>query len=285
MSNLVQNRQKKNYKSIIHEVIFEADTHSGKLFDILLLISISASVLAVSLESVKSIDNVYGDQLYIIEWLFTILFTIEYLLRLYSVMKPIKYATSFFGVVDLMSILPSFIGLLFPLAGIQSLLVIRALRLLRIFRILKLPRYLGEATMLSQALIKSKNRIIVFLSTITVLSFITGAGMYLVEGPTHGFTSIPQSVYWAITTLTSTGYGDTVPQTPFGKMLAIFIMIMGYSLIIVPTGIITNQLVRSSEISTQSCPYCSKEGHDANAKYCKYCSSELNPVDLQEISH
>ncbi len=282
MSNLAEsNHLKKNYRSMIHEVIFEADTPSGKLFDIILLFSISASVLAVSLESVGSINHVYGDELYAIEWLFTILFSIEYLLRLYSVMKPIKYATSFFGVVDLVSILPSFIGLLFPLAGFQSLLVLRALRLLRIFRIFKLTRYLGEATVLSQAIIKSKNRIIVFLSTIIVLSFITGAGMYLVEGPSNGFTSIPQSVYWAITTLTSTGYGDTVPQTPLGKMLAIFIMIMGYSLIIVPTGIITNQLVRSTEISTQACPYCSKDGHDSNAKHCKYCGTELNPVDLQ----
>jgi len=282
MSNLVEsNHLKKNYRSMLHEVIFEADTPSGKLFDIILLFSISASVLAVSLESVDSINHVYGDELYAIEWLFTILFSIEYLLRLYSVMKPIKYATSFFGVVDLVSILPSFIGLLFPFAGFQSLLVLRALRLLRIFRIFKLTRYLGEATALSQAIIKSKNRIIVFLSTIIVLSFITGAGMYLVEGPSNGFTSIPQSVYWAITTLTSTGYGDTVPQTPLGKMLAIFIMIMGYSLIIVPTGIITNQLVKSTEISTQACLYCSKDGHDSNAKHCKYCGTELNPVDLQ----
>jgi len=282
MSDLVEsNNLKTNYKSKIHEIIFEADTPSGKLFDIILLFSISVSVLAVSLESVDSIDHVYGNELYVIEWLFTILFSIEYLLRLYSVMKPIKYATSFFGVVDLVSILPSFIGLLFPLAGFQSLLVLRALRLLRIFRIFKLTRYLGEATALSQAIIKSKNRIIVFLSTIIVLSFITGAGMYLVEGPSNGFTSIPQSVYWAITTLTSTGYGDTVPQTPLGKMLAIFIMIMGYSLIIVPTGIITNQLVKSTEISTQACPYCSKDGHDSNAKHCKYCGTELNPVDLQ----
>ena len=282
MSDLVEsNNLKTNYKSKIHEIIFEADTPSGKLFDIILLFSISVSVLAVSLESVDSIDHVYGNELYVIEWLFTILFSIEYLLRLYSVMKPVKYATSFFGIVDLVSILPSFIGLIFPLAGFQSLLVLRALRLLRIFRIFKLTRYLGEANALSQAIIQSKNRIIVFLSTIVVLSFITGAGMYLVEGPSNGFTSIPQSVYWAITTLTSTGYGDTVPQTPLGKMLAIFIMVMGYSLIIVPTGIITNQLVRSTEISTQACPFCSKDGHDSNAKHCKYCGTELNPVDLQ----
>ncbi len=281
MGDLVETKQNRNYKSIIHEVIFEADTPAGKLFDIFLLISISASVIAVCLESVDSIDSVYGDQLYAIEWFFTILFSIEYFLRLYSVMRPIKYATSFFGVVDLMSILPSIIGLLFPMLGIQSLIVLRALRLLRVFRIFKLTRYIGEATVLSHAILQSKNRIIVFLSTITVLSFITGAGMYLVEGPSNGFTSIPQSVYWAITTLTSTGYGDTVPQTPLGKMLAIFIMIMGYSLIIVPTGIITNQLVKSSEISTQSCPSCSKEGHDVNAKHCKFCGFALNPINIQ----
>ena len=191
MSDLVEsNNLKTNYKSKIHEIIFEADTPSGKLFDIILLFSISVSVLAVSLESVDSIDHVYGNELYVIEWLFTILFSIEYLLRLYSVMKPVKYATSFFGIVDLVSILPSFIGLIFPLAGFQSLLVLRALRLLRIFRIFKLTRYLGEANALSQAIIQSKNRIIVFLSTIVVLSFITGAGMYLVEGPSNGFTSI-----------------------------------------------------------------------------------------------
>ena len=160
-------------------------------------------------------------------------------------------------------------------AGAQSLLVIRALRLLRVFRVFKLSRYLGEANVLSQAMIQSKDRIIVFLSTITILSFITGAGMYLVEGPKNGFTSIPQSVYWAITTLTSTGYGDTVPLTPVGKMLAILIMVMGYSLIIVPTGIISNELMKIGDISTQACLACSKEGHDYNAKHCKWCGEML----------
>ncbi|MEZ8078263.1 MAG: ion transporter [Candidatus Poseidoniaceae archaeon] len=260
-------------KERIHEVIFEADTPSGKYFDIGLLFSIVVSVLAVSLESVESIDKVYHSQLVMIEWFFTILFTIEYILRLYSTEHSVKYSTSFFGVVDLLAILPTYLSIFVP--GAQSLLVIRGLRLLRIFRVFKLSRYLGEANILSEAIIQSRTRIVVFLSTITVLSFITGAGMYLVEGPKHGFTSIPQSVYWAITTLTSTGYGDTVPITPFGKLLAIFIMIMGYSLIIVPTGIISTEMMKLGDISTQACKNCSKEGHDFNAKFCKHCGFEL----------
>jgi voltage-gated potassium channel len=260
-------------KEKIHEVIFEADTPSGKYFDIALLFSIIVSVIAVSLESIEAIDKVYHSQLVMIEWFFTILFTIEYILRLYSTKHSVKYSTSFFGVVDLLAILPTYLSIFVP--GAQSLLVIRGLRLLRIFRVFKLSRYLGEANVLTEAIIQSKTRIIVFLSTITVLSFITGAGMYLVEGPEHGFTSIPQSVYWAITTLTSTGYGDTVPITPIGKMLAIFIMIMGYSLIIVPTGIISTEMMKLGDISTQACKNCSKEGHDFNAKFCKYCGFEL----------
>ena len=260
-------------KEKIHEVIFEADTASGKYFDIALLFSIVVSVLAVSLESVEAIDKVYHSQLVMIEWFFTILFSIEYILRLYSTEHSVKYSTSFFGIVDLLAILPTYISIFVP--GAQSLLVIRGLRLLRIFRVFKLSRYLGEANLLSEAIIQSRTRIVVFLSTITVLSFITGAGMYLVEGPKHGFTSIPQSVYWAITTLTSTGYGDTVPITPIGKLLAVFIMIMGYSLIIVPTGIISTEMMKLGDISTQACKNCSKEGHDFNAKFCKHCGSEL----------
>ena len=270
-SDAMANRS--SLKEKIHEVIFEADTASGKYFDIALLISIVISVLAVSLESVESIDKVYHSQLVMLEWFFTILFTIEYILRLYSTEHSVKYSTSFFGIVDLLAILPTYLSIFFP--GAQSLLVIRGLRLLRVFRVFKLSRYLGEANILTEAIIQSKTRIIVFLSTITVLSFITGAGMYLVEGPDNGFTSIPQSVYWAITTLTSTGYGDTVPITPLGKMLAIFIMIMGYSLIIVPTGIISTEMMKIGDISTQACKNCSKEGHDFNAKFCKHCGFEL----------
>jgi voltage-gated potassium channel len=270
-SDTMANRS--SLKEKIHEVIFEADTTTGKYFDIALLLSIVISVLAVSLESVDSIDKVYHSQLVMLEWFFTIIFTIEYILRLYSTEHSVKYSTSFFGIVDLLAILPTYLSIFFP--GAQSLLVIRGLRLLRVFRVFKLSRYLGEANILTEAIIKSKTRIIVFLSTITVLSFITGAGMYLVEGPDNGFTSIPQSVYWAITTLTSTGYGDTVPITPLGKMLAIFIMIMGYSLIIVPTGIISTEMMKIGDISTQACKNCSKEGHDFNAKFCKHCGFEL----------
>lgn len=260
-------------KQKIHQVIFEADTSTGKFFDIALLVSIVLSVITVSLESVDSIDRVYHSQLVMLEWLFTILFSVEYLLRLYSTEHSVKYSTSFFGIVDLLAILPTYLSIFIP--GAQSLLVIRGLRLLRIFRVFKLSRYLGEASVLSEAFIQSKTRIVVFLTAITVLSFITGAGMYLVEGPAHGFTSIPQSVYWAITTLTGTGYGDTVPITPLGKVLAIFIMVMGYSLIIVPTGIISTELMKIGDVTTQACKNCSKEGHDFNAKFCKHCGFEL----------
>jgi voltage-gated potassium channel len=181
--------------------------------------------------------------------------------------------TSFFGIVDLLAVAPTYLSLIFP--GAQSLLVIRALRLLRIFRVFKLARYIGEAAVLQKAFMQSKTRIIVFLSTVFVLCAISGAGMYMVEGPESGFTSIPQSVYWAIVTLTSTGYGDIVPITTLGKIIAVFIMIMGYSLIIVPTGIMTTELVRIGPVSTQACISCSMEGHDTDAKYCKFCGAEL----------
>jgi voltage-gated potassium channel len=268
-------RPPNSYREKIHETIFEADTSYGKFFDIALLIAILLSVIVVSLESVDSIDAKYHIELIIVEWFFTILFSIEYILRLISVKKPVKYIKSFFGIVDLVSILPTYLALLTGLGGIQSLLGIRALRLLRIFRVFKLSRYLNESFVLTKALAQSKSRIIVFLSTVLVLCFISGAGMYLLEGPKNGFTSIPQSVYWSITTITSTGYGDTVPSTPLGKILAIFIMIMVYSLIIVPTGIISTELARMDPISTQACPSCSKEGHDHNAKFCKFCGEVL----------
>ena len=266
--------EEKSFREKMHEVIFEADTKYGTYFDAALLFSIVASIIAVSLESVDSINSQYHDQLVFIEWFFTVLFTIEYFVRLYITRHSVEYATSFFGVVDLLAILPTYLSLIVP--GTQSLLIIRALRLLRVFRVFKLTRYVGEATVLGTAILESRSRIIVFLTTITILSFITGAGMYLFEGPENGFTSIPQSVYWAIVTLTSTGYGDTVPLTPIGKVLAIFIMIMGYSLIIVPTGIISTELIKAGDFSTRACMQCSKEGHDSNAKYCKHCGYELN---------
>jgi len=266
--------EEKSLREKMHEVIFEADTKYGTYFDAVLLFSIVASIVAVSLDSVESINSQYHKQLVFIEWFFTILFTIEYFVRLYITRHSVEYATSFFGIVDLLAILPTYLSLAIP--GTQSLLVIRALRLLRVFRVFKLTRYVGEATVLGTAILESRSRIIVFLTTITILSFITGAGMYLFEGPENGFTSIPQSVYWAVVTLTSTGYGDTVPLTPIGKVLAIFIMIMGYSLIIVPTGIISTELIKAGEFSTRACMQCSKEGHDMSAKFCKHCGYELN---------
>ncbi len=257
----------------LHDIIFEADTATGKAFDVCLIVAILLSIVAVSLESVHGIDAEYHNVLVVMEWAFTLLFTAEYILRLIITRQTLRYATSFFGVVDLLAILPTYLSLVLP--GVQSLIVIRALRLLRVFRVFKLTRYVGEANVLGQAILQSRSRIVVFLTTILVLAFISGAGMYLVEGPDHGFTSIPQSVYWAIVTLTSTGYGDTVPQTVFGKAIAVFIMVMGYSLIIVPTGIVSTELLRASEVDNRACISCSREGHDANAKHCKWCGDPL----------
>jgi len=259
----------------LHEIIFEADTPLGKLFDILLLISILASVAVVMLESVGSIKAEYGNFLTAAEWAFTILFSIEYLLRLYSVVQPMMYARSFFGIVDLVSILPTFLSLIFP--GSQYFITIRLLRMLRVFRVLKIVKYLGEANQLAAALKASKRKIFVFLFTVMILVIIVGSLMYLIEGEENGFTSIPRSIYWAIVTLTTVGYGDVSPQTPIGQMLASMIMIIGYGILAVPTGIVTSELVKGKRenISTQVCRSCAAEGHDSDAKHCKFCGEEL----------
>ena len=259
----------------LHEIIFEADTPAGKLFDVLLIVSILLSVALVMLDSVESVQLSYGRWLYLGEWLFTILFTIEYLLRLYSVGRPGAYATSFFGVIDLMAVLPTYLSIFFP--GTQYLLVIRILRVLRIFRVLKLVQYLGAARMLGQALRASRLKITVFLFVVLTVVVIFGALMYLIEDPDSGFTSIPQSIYWTIVTLTTVGYGDISPQTPLGQTIASIIMIIGYGIIAVPTGIVTVELSQAyrKEISTQACPECSAEGHDQDAKFCKFCGSQL----------
>ncbi len=267
-------------KERIHRIIFEADTPAGKLFDVVLLVAILASVLAVALESVHEIDAEYHAALAFAEWCFTILFTIEYVLRLYCVRRPVAYARSFFGIVDLLSILPTYLSVLIP--GAQSMLVIRALRLLRVFRIFKLVRMLREARALRSALLASRAKIGVFLSTVLIIVVIMGTAMHLVEGgENEGFDSIPQSMYWAIVTMTTVGYGDTTPVTVFGKTLAALMMILGYSLIIVPTGILSAELTRHDRIdaSSRSCPSCLAEGHDPAAKFCKYCGSDLNPVE------
>jgi voltage-gated potassium channel len=262
-------------RSRLHEIIFEADTPAGKLFDVLLIISIILSVVMVMLDSIGSIQAAYGRLLYIGEWFFTILFTIEYCLRLFSVGRPLAYATSFFGVIDLLAVLPTYLSIFFP--GTQYFLVIRILRVLRIFRVLKLVQYLGEARMLSQALRASRRKITVFLFVVLVLVIIFGSLMYLIEDPDSGFTSIPQSIYWTIVTLTTVGYGDISPQTALGQTIASLIMIIGYGIIAVPTGIVTAELSQfyKKSISTQACPECSAEGHDKDAVFCKFCGSQL----------
>lgn len=258
-----------------YEVIFESDTPAGKAFDVGLLICIVLSVTVVLLESVQPIKAHWGSQFYILEWIFTGIFSIEYLARLWVVLNKRKFVFSFFGIVDLLSILPSYLGLLFP--GAQSLLVIRSLRLLRIFRIFKLDRFIGEGQNLTRALKASQHKIIVFITTIMTSVIIFGTMIFLIEGPENGFTSIPTSIYWAIVTMTTVGYGDIAPQTTFGQTLASIIMIMGYGILAVPTGIVSAEMVQlKRNNSNQRCPHCLKEGHDADAGWCKYCGGKLN---------
>ncbi|MDW7695698.1 ion transporter [Flammeovirgaceae bacterium SG7u.111] len=259
----------------VHEIIFEADTFWGKTFDVVLLIAILLSVLVVSLESVEEIQDKYGEVLKITEWAFTIIFTIEFIARIMSVTKPSKYVFSFFGLIDLLSIAPTYIGIFF--AGAHALLVIRIFRLLRVFRIFKLVRYVGEARQLSSALKSSRAKISVFLIVVVSLSVLMGALMYLIEGRENGFTSIPRGIYWAIVTLTTVGYGDIAPQTVAGQTLAALIMIMGYGILAVPTGIVSAELVKTYKqgITTQVCQHCAKEGHDVDAEFCKFCGTKL----------
>jgi len=263
-----------HWRDTLYTVIFEAETPAGKWFDILLIVSISASVLAVMLDSVSSINRQFGTFLTGVEWFFTIVFSIEYFLRLICVGRPLFYATSFFGIVDLLAIIPTYVSLFIP--GSEYLLVVRILRILRIFRVLKLVQFMGEALLLMKALRASARKIIVFLFTVLTLVIILGSMMYLIEGARNGFTSIPRSIYWAIVTLTTVGYGDISPQTSIGQMLAAFIMILGYSIIAVPTGIVTVELSQvSGRKKTWSCRNCSSEGHDSDAVFCKYCGAEL----------
>ena len=264
------------FKKKTHEIIFEADTFPGKLFDIILLVLILLSVAAVMIESVESYSNKYSEFLTAFEWTITAIFTIEYLLRIASVQKPLKYIFSFYGLIDLIALLPTYLGIFMFSDSISSIKTIRTIRLLRVFRILKLIRYVKEANTLKQALLASRQRIIVFLLAVLSVATIMGTLIYIIEDPKDGFTSIPRSIYWAIVTLTTVGYGDIAPQTVLGQFFASIIMILGYAIIAVPTGIISVELARSEKMNTQSCPSCGKEGHDNNAVYCKYCGAELN---------
>lgn len=262
------------WRKRIHEVIFEADTPAGKLFDVLLLIAIVLSVIVVMLESVPKYQEAYKDLFYYTEWVFTLLFSLEYVFRIISIAKPWRYIFSFYGVVDLLSILPTYIGIF--ITGTHSLMVIRTLRLMRIFRVLKLEKYVSEATVLRKSLISSRNKIVVFLFAVVALVIIMGTLMYMVEPREAGFTSIPRSIYWAIITLTTVGYGDIAPVTPMGQFIASIVMILGYAIIAVPTGIVTQEMIRNAKkTNTQSCPNCSAEGHDDDASHCKYCGSKL----------
>ncbi|MEO9869581.1 ion transporter [Ekhidna sp.] len=262
----------------LFEVVFGTDTRAGKLFDIVLLWAIVLSVLSVMLESVSEIKERFGYALFISEWLFTILFTIEYTLRLTITAKPKKYAFSFLGIVDLLALLPTYLTLV--VAGGSYLVVIRSIRLLRIFRILKLGRYLREASVLSNALSASRHKILVFLGAVVTLVMIMGTLMYMIEGGESGFTSIPRSIYWAIVTVTTVGYGDIAPQTVFGQFVASALMLMGYAIIAVPTGIVTTELANAEKEKKESeakraCSECGKSGHERDAVYCKYCSAKL----------
>lgn len=262
-------------KEKIFNVIFKADTPAGKAFDIILLISIILSVLAVFLDSVETYHRNYGKELYIAEWFFTILFSIEYLFRILSARNKWKYIFSFYGLIDLLSILPTYISLL--VTGTQYLLVIRILRLLRVFRIMKLDRFVGASGYLLESIKSSRHKILVFFSTVLSIVVIMGAMMYLIEGPVHGFSSIPKSIYWAIVTLTTVGYGDIAPQTFWGQAMASIIMILGYSIIAVPTGIITVEMTRQrdrQETFTQ-CNNCGHVVKDSEAVYCSKCGSKL----------
>lgn len=263
-------------KNRLYEVIYEADTNAGKVFDVALLILIVASVVLVMLESVPSIDASYHTQLDIAEWVITILFTIEYVLRILIVERPIKYITSFYGIVDLLSILPKYISLL--IGGAQGLAVLRAIRLLRIFRVLKLTRFIGESRYLLLALRRSRPKVMVFLFTVIVLCIVLGSVMYLVEGDAGGFTSIPRSVYWCIVTMTTVGYGDIAPVTPLGQMVASLIMILGYGIIAVPTGIIGVEIAQAKKVhtNTQGCHFCLESEHADGAIYCHQCGKKLN---------
>lgn len=263
------------WREQLHEVIFEADTPAGKAFDVLLLVAIVLSVVAVLLDSVADIRADYGDELLLLEWGFTLLFTVEYALRLLCVRRPLAYAVSFYGIVDLLAVVPTYLSLF--ITGAQSLIVIRALRLLRVFRVLKLAHFVGEAALLRAAVRASIRKILVFLGTVVILVVIVGTMMYLIEGEGSSFSSIPQSIYWAVVTLTTVGYGDIAPQTVAGKILASVVMITGYGIIAVPTGIVTVELagVQARGITTQVCPSCAAESHDHDALFCKRCGVKL----------
>ncbi|WP_111707803.1 ion transporter [Lutibacter citreus] len=269
--------QTNNWKDKLHEIIYEADTDKGKWFDIILIITILISIILVMLESVETFDAKYHNYLNIAEWIITILFTFEYIARVITIKKPTTYIFSFYGIIDFLATIPKYLSLIF--VGTHALVALRALRLLRVFRILKLARYLGASKTLMTALKASRIKIAVFLFSVIVLTIILGTIMYIVEGPVHGFTSIPRSMYWAIVTLTTVGYGDIAPETPFGQFIASIVMILGYGIIAIPTGIVTSEITKTDnkvQTNTQHCTNCGSDKHLDNAVHCCKCGQKLH---------
>ncbi len=275
MKNIEREIPESPWRKKLHEIVFEAETTAGRAFDVTLIWLILLSLLVVILESVKWIREDYGASLWLLEWTFTILFSFEYLLRLISVRRPLRYVFSFYGLIDLLAILPTYLSLLIP--GTQYLLAVRVLRLLRIFRILKLTEYIAEAQTITKALQASRRKISVFLATVIAMVVVIGTLIYVIEGEENGFTDIPTGIYWSIVTITTVGYGDLSPKTPPGRFLAAIVMILGYAIIAVPTGIVTVELSKQGALptTTQVCPECHREGHDADAVHCKYCGEKL----------
>ncbi|CAK2617589.1 voltage-gated potassium channel [Vibrio crassostreae] len=275
---------RKPLKHHLYVIIFGTHTPAGRAFDISLIVAILASLLVLILESIPNVMSEWSQQLRYIEYTFTALFTLEYLLRLYCSPKPKSYATSFYGVVDLLAILPTYLAIIFPGASFMG--VVRLLRVMRIFRILKLVRYLQDSNILLRSLLMARRKILIFFSTVGILVVIFGALIFVIEGPENGFTSIPHSIYWAIVTITTVGYGDMVPQTALGKAIASLTMLLGYSILAVPTGIITAEL--SNEMNSHKelvkCPNCNRAGHDSDAMYCKHCASELADPDKRVVT-
>lgn len=268
---------RRHWRDKLYEVIFEADTPAGKTFDILLLIVIVLSTITIMLESVHSVSVAHHHSFVVAEWMFTILFTAEYIARIVAARRKLKYLLSFLGIIDLLSIIPSYLAIF--LNGAQIFLVIRVVRLFRVFRILKLAHFLGAGNTLRAALMASRHKISVFLFSVVLIVILSGSLMYVIEGAAHGFTSIPRSVYWAVVTLTTVGYGDIAPQTFPGQFIASLIMVLGYGILAVPTGIVSSEMINiksREKLSTQVCPQCMRDGHDADAIFCKFCGSELN---------
>lgn len=271
-------RKQLSWRQKLHEIIYESHTPAGKAFDVALLFCILTSIVVVMLDSVQSLHQQYGSVFYTLEWIFTILFTVEYILRLLSIKQPLAYARSFLGIIDLLAILPTYLSVF--VLGAQSFLVLRALRLLRVFRIFRLTHFVDEMHFLGSAVRSSLKKISIFMLIVVTLVTILGSIMYLVEGGRNGFESIPQSIYWGIVTITTVGYGDVSPVTPLGKLISSAIMIIGYGIIAVPTGIFTSEMLMAHRhkgrgLHTEVCPACGREGHDADAVYCKWCGEKL----------